>query len=217
MRPKVQHWNDGVPHCILPRTSPIEFTSLRLISIPVTVFVQFTPFVIFYVVLILKCSHFFPLSCYASTLLWHPWWNHLDILNKEKNSDPLLEDDQVRRWVATFRIKLKTYKFTKDFNLEILIEKAKIMDFQGKYPARSKLYIQNKITEQVSSSKYLGYWVTHKNEKDTAEKITNREMGVINQGFKPKFLQKHTGIRVHTLLSRSVLTYGSEAWMICKR
>jgi hypothetical protein len=30
-------------------------------------------------------------------------------------------------------------------------------------------------------------------------------------------IQKHTRIKLYKMLTRSVLTYGSEAWTICKR
>jgi hypothetical protein len=42
-------------------------------------------------------------------------------------------------------------------------------------------------------------------------------VGVVNQVFKPSLVQKHTRIRVYKILARSVLTSGSEAWMISKR
>jgi hypothetical protein len=42
-------------------------------------------------------------------------------------------------------------------------------------------------------------------------------MGIRNQVFKPNLIKKNTRIRVYKILLRSGLTYGSEAWMICKR
>jgi hypothetical protein len=41
-------------------------------------------------------------------------------------------------------------------------------------------------------------------------------MGIINQIFKPSLVQKHTRIKVYKTLARPILTYGSEAWTICK-
>jgi hypothetical protein len=40
---------------------------------------------------------------------------------------------------------------------------------------------------------------------------------VMSEVFKPNLMQKHTRIRVYKILVRSVLTYGSEAWMIGER
>jgi hypothetical protein len=44
----------------------------------------------------------------------------------------------------------------------------------------------------------------------------NRAMGIINQIFEPSLVQKHTRIKVYTTVARPILTYGSEAWTICK-
>jgi hypothetical protein len=41
-------------------------------------------------------------------------------------------------------------------------------------------------------------------------------MGIINQIFKHSLVQKHTRIKVYKTLARPILTYGSEAWTICK-
>jgi hypothetical protein len=46
--------------------------------------------------------------------------------------------------------------------MEISSEKTKLMAFQEKYLNHSKIYIYNKITEQVSCFKYLGYYVKMK-------------------------------------------------------
>jgi hypothetical protein len=44
----------------------------------------------------------------------------------------------------------------------------------------------------------------------------NRAMGIINQIFKPSLVQKHTRIKVYKTLARPIVTYGSDAWTICK-
>jgi hypothetical protein len=41
-------------------------------------------------------------------------------------------------------------------------------------------------------------------------------MGIINQIFKPSLVQKHTRIKIYKTIARPILTYGSEAWTICK-
>jgi hypothetical protein len=41
-------------------------------------------------------------------------------------------------------------------------------------------------------------------------------MGIANQMFKLFLVQKHTRIKVYNTLARSILTYGSEAWIIRK-
>jgi hypothetical protein len=39
---------------------------------------------------------------------------------------------------------------------------------------------------------------------------------IINQIFKPSLVKKHKRIKVYKTLARPILTYGSEAWTICK-
>jgi hypothetical protein len=41
-------------------------------------------------------------------------------------------------------------------------------------------------------------------------------MGIINEIFKPSLVQKHARIKIYKTLTRPILTYGSEAWTICK-
>ncbi|KAJ4425946.1 hypothetical protein ANN_27572 [Periplaneta americana] len=45
----------------------------------------------------------------------------------------------------------------------------------------------------------------------------NKSMGTINRVLKPSLVQRHTRIRAYKTLARPMLTYGSEAWTICKR
>jgi len=47
----------------------------------------------------------------------------------------------------------------KDF-IEMSTVKTKIMTFQAKEPICIKIYIYNKVTEQVNSFKYLGHYTT---------------------------------------------------------
>jgi hypothetical protein len=47
-------------------------------------------------------------------------------------------------------------KITLNYNLEISINKSKVMAFKGKYPVRSKIMINNKIIKQVKNFNYLG-------------------------------------------------------------
>jgi hypothetical protein len=61
----------------------------------------------------------------------------------------------------------------KDCNMEISTEKTKIMAFQGKYPIQSKIYIYNKIMEQVNYFKYTRYYMVCENEKDVAGRFKN--------------------------------------------
>jgi hypothetical protein len=77
--------------------------------------------------------------------------------------------------------------------------------------------VYDKPREQVSSFKYLGY-NTYEKDVDISTKILNynRAMGIISQIFKPSLVQKHTRIKIYKTLAGPILTYGSEAWTICK-
>jgi hypothetical protein len=92
------------------------------------------------------------------------------------------------------------------------------MAFKGKEHIRSKIYVYSKRKEQVSSFKYLGYNISYEKDADISTKILNYNgvMGIINQIFKSTLVQKHTRIKIYKTLSRSILTYGSEAWTVCK-
>ena len=57
------------------------------------------------------------------------------------------------------------------YNMEISIDKSKVMDFLAKQPMHSKISINNQILEQVEQFNYLGYQITYEKEKDLNEKI----------------------------------------------
>jgi hypothetical protein len=50
--------------------------------------------------------------------------------------------------------------------MEVSTEKTKMVAFHEKDPVRSGICIYIKVTEQVNCFKYLGYYITHENEKD---------------------------------------------------
>jgi hypothetical protein len=43
-----------------------------------------------------------------------------------------------------------------------------------------------------------------------------RAMGIINHIFKPSLIKKRIRIKIYKTLARPILTYGSEAWTVCK-
>jgi hypothetical protein len=62
------------------------------------------------------------------------------------------------------------------------------VEFKGRDPLRSKIVIDNKITEQVDSFNYLGNLISYGNEMDIYNKLNNylRITGIINNVFRPK-------------------------------
>ncbi|KAJ4431469.1 hypothetical protein ANN_20067 [Periplaneta americana] len=107
-------------------------------------------------------------------------------------------------------------KVSEKYNMEINIEKSKIMSFCGKFPVPSKICLNNKIIERVNTFTYLGYTLSPYDEVDIAEKICkyNKTMGIINKIMKPSLVQRHTRIGLYKTLAQPVLSYGSEAWTV---
>jgi hypothetical protein len=81
----------------------------------------------------------------------------------------------------------------KSYNLNISVNKTKIMDFKGKYPVRTKIVIQDKFLEQVNHFKYLGYDITFLEETDINAKIKNSKLYVALLG---EHLKENVG-RIH--------------------
>jgi hypothetical protein len=64
-------------------------------------------------------------------------------------------------------------KLSNNYNFNISTTKTEVTAFQGKYPIRSKIILNNKsITEQVSNFNYLGCNVTYKYEEDLNDKLS---------------------------------------------
>ena len=103
--------------------------------------------------------------------------------------------------------------------MEISTEKTKIMAFCGKYPAPSKICVNNKLLERLNIITYLGYKLSFLENLDISEKILkfNKSMGVINRVLKPSLVQKATRVRLYKIMARPILCYGSEAWTLRKR
>ena len=59
----------------------------------------------------------------------------------------------------------------REYSLTISVRKTKTTAFKGKYPARTKIVINNSTLEQVSRFKYLGCAVSCESEYDIREKI----------------------------------------------
>lgn len=65
----------------------------------------------------------------------------------------------------------RLYKFGKCYNLKILTTKTKVNAHHEKYPVKSKIVIENKVLEQVSSSKYFKCDVSRNLDQDVHYKI----------------------------------------------
>jgi hypothetical protein len=71
----------------------------------------------------------------------------------------MFADDQVIFAQSENELQMATQllkKTTLNYNLEISINKSKVMAFKGKYPVRYKIMIKHKIIEQVKNFNFLG-------------------------------------------------------------
>jgi len=58
---------------------------------------------------------------------------------------------------------------------------------KGRYPVRTKIVMDNKITEQVTLFNYLGNVISYKGELET-DKLYNflKSIGILNNVFRPQ-------------------------------
>ena len=80
-----------------------------------------------------------------------------------------------------------------EYGLTITAKKTKLIAFKGRDPARTKVAIDNKIIEQVSSFNYLGHMISYEKELDIDNKLHNylKITGILNYVFRPqKLLRK---------------------------
>ena len=60
-----------------------------------------------------------------------------------------------------------------EYGLTISVQKTKSMAFEGRDPVRTKIVIDNKIIEKVSSFNYLGNMISYEKEVDIDNKLHN--------------------------------------------
>ena len=89
------------------------------------------------------------------------------------------------------------------------------MAFEGKYPIRSKIVLNDEILEQVNSFNYLGCLISYDQEKDVERKLNKFQhmCGTIHRTLRNK-TRKDTMIRFYKVLAVPLLTYGSENWVL---
>jgi hypothetical protein len=110
-------------------------------------------------------------------------------------------------------------KLSNSYKFNISTTKTKVTAFQGKYPVRSKIILNNKsIIEQVSNFNYLGCNVTYKYVEDLNDKLNKFQnvCGVIARTVKKK-TRKETDLKLYKIMAVPVLLYGSETWTLRKR
>jgi len=103
--------------------------------------------------------------------------------------------------------------------LTISVQKTKLMALTGRDPVRSKIVIDNKITEQVNSFNYLRNLLSYEKKIDTDSKLNKylKIAGIINSMFRPQKTLKKTRIELHSTLAFPALSHGSGNWTIKTR
>jgi len=93
------------------------------------------------------------------------------------------------------------------------------MAFKGLDSVRTKIVIDNKITEQVNLFNYLGNMISYEGELDTDNKLNNffKITGILNNAFRPQKTLKKRRIKLYNTVTLLVLLYGSETWTIKAR
>jgi hypothetical protein len=79
------------------------------------------------------------------------------------------------------------------------------------------MVIDDKIIEQVTEFKYLGYCILeYKSDLEDKLQTYNIINGAIRIHF-GKQMTKETKLRMHNMMDKAVLKFGSEVWVLKKR
>jgi hypothetical protein len=72
--------------------------------------------------------------------------------------------------------------------------------------------MDNKCSEQVGNFKFLGSEISCENERHIQQKLVKfaQILGILNNTFKPNFVQKRLRTTVYNALALLILLYGSE-------
>jgi hypothetical protein len=105
----------------------------------------------------------------------------------------------------------KLNKILKLYNMRISANKTKAMTMEGKYMRRAKIVIDDIVIEQTSSFKYLGCNISiYKMNMDLEDNV--QKYNKLNRCIKRylgKNLRKETKLRLHNIISKPALQYGS--------
>jgi len=90
--------------------------------------------------------------------------------------------------------------------------KTKSMAMCGNNIQRVKIVIDDKIIEQVTEFKYLGYCISeYKRDLEDKLQTYNKINGAIRRHF-GKQMTKETKLRIHNMTAKAALKFGSEVW-----
>jgi hypothetical protein len=87
----------------------------------------------------------------------------------------------------------------------------------GNQIQRVKVVIIDKIIEQVTEFKYLGYCISeYKSDLEDKLQTYNKINGTIRRHFR-KQMTKETKLRIHNITGKAALKFGSEVWVLKKK
>ena len=103
--------------------------------------------------------------------------------------------------------------------LTLSVQKTELVALKGREPVRSKIVMDNKIIDKVSSFNYLGNLVSCEEEVDIDSKLNNyfKITGIINNTNRPQKSLKKTRMKLHSTLTLPALLYCSDNWTITAR
>ena len=122
-----------------------------------------------------------------------------------------ISEDDLQTMAHNLNIRARKYKMT------ISSTKTKSMAMWGNHIQRVKIVINDKIIEQVTNLKYLGYR-TSEYGSDLEDKLQtyNKINGAIPRHF-GKQMNKKTKLRIQNITAKAALKFGSEAWVLKER
>lgn len=143
------------------------------------------------------------------------------LANNKQLETMLFADDQVILAEDEDELQRSMFKLeniARRYGMKISTQKTKTMAFRGKEAVRSKIVINRKIIEQVSSFNYLGVNMSYNGETDVHEKIKRflKVTGLINRTLNANKTRRETRLKVYNTLAVPMLTYGSETWALKK-
>jgi len=120
----------------------------------------------------LHLTHIYKSYCY---IIERRGDKRITISRTKDSTTFLFSDDQIIVVGSEDAIQISTHeleKITSKYGLQISTSKMKTMAFKGTDPVRSKIVINNNITEQMNTFNYLDCFISYHNERDTTVKIS---------------------------------------------
>lgn len=105
----------------------------------------------------------------------------------------------------------------KKHNLKISYHKTNVVEFQEKYPVRTKIIIENKIIEQVQYFNYLASYIAFNEDKDINFKLHRHKQicGTINKTSRHICTDKQ--MKFNKVMTVPIFMYGRESTAMKKR